>query len=62
MVLYTIVHAYKIRKKGSVVTVIPKELREELGIREGTRLKVWKDKNRLVYMPVDETREMEESS
>ncbi|MCS4537816.1 MAG: AbrB/MazE/SpoVT family DNA-binding domain-containing protein [Thaumarchaeota archaeon] len=51
MVLYTIVHAYRVREKGSIVAVIPKELREELGIKEGTKLKVWKDKKRLVYQP-----------
>ncbi len=47
--MYTIVHAYKIREKGSMVAVIPKELTEQLGIQKGTRLKVWKDKNKIIY-------------
>jgi hypothetical protein len=40
MVLYTTVHAYKIREKGSMVAVIPKEFLEQLSISKGTKLKV----------------------
>jgi len=32
--------------------VIPQELREELGIREGTRLGIYRDKDRLVLQPI----------
>jgi len=50
MPFFTIVHAYKIREKGSMVAVIPKLFLDELGIKRGTKLKVWKDKkNRLIY-------------
>ena len=35
------------------MAVIPKELREELGIREGTRLRVWADKKRIIYETAD---------
>ena len=51
MFLYTTVHAYKTREKGSMVAVIPKEFLDQLSITKGTKIKVWKDKNRLIYEP-----------
>jgi len=50
---YTTVNAYKIRENGgSMVVVIPKDFLEELGIKKGTKFRVWKDKNnRLIYEP-----------
>ncbi len=47
--LYTTVRAYRVREKGSFVVVIPKELREEIGIEQGSKFRVWKDKRRLIY-------------
>ncbi len=53
MVLSTTVRPYMIREKGSMVVVIPKELRDELKIKQGTTLKVWKERGRLIYAPAN---------
>lgn len=49
-----IVRAHKVKKEGTLAVVIPKSVREELGIKAGDQLLVSSDKqNRLVYRKVD---------
>lgn len=58
----TIVKTHQIKPDGTLAVVIPKAVREKLKIGKGARLVVYAEKDRFVYMPVDKTREMEESS
>jgi antitoxin component of MazEF toxin-antitoxin module len=55
LTFYTTVRAYKTREKGSMVVVIPKDFLSELGIKKGTKFKVWKDKKRLIYEPEEDS-------
>ena len=47
-----IVKPYQVRKEGPVVVVIPKKIREQMKIQNGTMLQVRIDGNSLVYSPV----------
>jgi AbrB family looped-hinge helix DNA binding protein len=51
-----LVKSYQVRKNGSVVVVIPKKVREDMGLETGTSFLVKIDGNKLVYRPVSNTK------
>ena len=51
-----IVKTHQIKPDGTLAVVIPKSIRERLKITKGTRLIVYEDKGRIVYMLVDKVK------
>jgi AbrB family looped-hinge helix DNA binding protein len=50
-----IVVAHQVKKDGTLAAVIPKRIRDALGIGKGTRLVVYGSRGRLIMLPIDKT-------
>jgi AbrB family looped-hinge helix DNA binding protein len=51
---WDIVKAYEVGKPGSLVVVIPKEIRENIGVGKGSKFVVKTDKiGRIIYEPIN---------
>jgi len=59
----TIVKAHQLKKDGTLAVVIPKEIREQLGILKGTELLVYvTDEGEVAYRPLKKERSVEKPS
>ena len=48
----TFVRAHQLKADGTLEVLIPKVIRQTMGITKGTKLAVYQDEDKIVYKPV----------